>query len=63
MRKLCVTAFISLDGIMQAPGGPEEDPTGGFEWGGWAVNYFDEDMVASTTESDPYELLLGRGTY
>jgi dihydrofolate reductase len=63
MRKLCVTAFISLDGIMQAPGGPEEDPTGGFEWGGWAVNYFDEEMVASTTESDPYELLLGRGTY
>ncbi len=60
MRKLCVTTFVSLDGVMQAPGGPEEDPTGGFEWGGWAVNYFDEDML---TEQSDYELLLGRGTY
>ena len=48
---------------MQAPGGPDEDPTGGFEHGGWAVNYFDEEMMERIAESDPYELLLGRGTY
>jgi len=48
---------------MQAPGGPEEDPTGGFDHGGWAVNYFDEAMMARVARSGPYELLLGRGTY
>ena len=48
---------------MQAPGGPDEDPTGGFTLGGWAVNYFDEEMMEQVAESDPYELLLGRGTY
>jgi dihydrofolate reductase len=63
MRKLVVNTFMSLDGVMQAPGGPEEDPTGGFEHGGWAVGYFDEDMLRQIEESGPYELLLGRGTY
>ena len=41
MRKIVVGAFMSLDGIMQAPGGPEEDPIGGFKFGGWAAPYFD----------------------
>jgi dihydrofolate reductase len=63
MRTLAVNSFVSLDGVMQAPGGPAEDPTGGFTLGGWAVNYFDDEMMAMVAESGPYELLLGRGTY
>ena len=63
MRKLTVNTFMSLDGVMQAPGGPDEDPTGGFTLGGWAVNYFDDEMMQRMTKADPYELLLGRGTY
>jgi dihydrofolate reductase len=63
MRKLAVNTFMSLDGVMQAPGGPDEDPTGGFTLGGWGVPYFDEEMMAQVAESGPYELLLGRGTY
>jgi dihydrofolate reductase len=63
MRKLAVNTFLSLDGVMQAVGGPEEDPTGGFKLGGWGVNYFDEEMMGLVAEADPYELLLGRGTY
>jgi dihydrofolate reductase len=63
MRKLTVNTFMSLDGVMQAPGGPDEDPTGGFSQGGWAVNYFDDEMMKRMVEADPYELLLGRGTY
>jgi dihydrofolate reductase len=63
MRKLAVNTFMSLDGVMQSPGGPEEDPTGGFTLGGWGVNYFDDEMMRQMAESGPYELLLGRGTY
>jgi dihydrofolate reductase len=63
MRKLAVNTFVSLDGVMQAPGGPDEDPTGGFTLGGWSANYFDEEMIERVAEADPYELLLGRGTY
>lgn len=63
MRKLVANTFMSLDGVMQAPGGPDEDPTGGFTLGGWAVTYFDEEMMTRMAESAPYELLLGRGTY
>jgi dihydrofolate reductase len=63
MRSLVVNTFMSLDGVMQAPGGPHEDPTGGFAHGGWAANYFDEEMMGRMAESGPYELLLGRGTY
>jgi len=63
MRKLVVNTFMSLDGVMQAPGGPQEDPTGGFEHGGWAAGYFDEEMLDQIEKSGPYELLLGRGTY
>jgi dihydrofolate reductase len=63
MRTLAVNTFMSLDGVMQAPGGPEEDPTGGFAHGGWAANYFDDEMMGRMSEAEPYELLLGRGTY
>jgi dihydrofolate reductase len=63
MRKLVVNTFMSLDGVMQAPGGPDEDPTGGFTYGGWGVNYFDDEMMGQIAKADPYELLLGRGTY
>jgi dihydrofolate reductase len=63
MRKLAVNTFMSLDGVMQAPGGPDEDPTGGFTYGGWGVNYMDEEMMDQVARSTPYELLLGRGTY
>jgi dihydrofolate reductase len=63
MRTLAVNTFMSLDGVMQAPGGPEEDPSGGFALGGWAVNYFDEEMMGRMSGAGDYELLLGRGTY
>jgi dihydrofolate reductase len=63
MRKLAVNTIMSLDGVMQSPGGPEEDPTGGFTYGGWGAPYFDEEMMARVADSAPYELLLGRGTY
>ena len=54
---------MSLDGVMQSPGGPDEDPTGGFTRGGWGVPYVDDEMLRLVAESAPYELLLGRGTY
>jgi dihydrofolate reductase len=63
MRELTINTFLSLDGVMQAPGGPEEDPTGGFTLGGWGASYFDEEMIARIATDEPYELLLGRGTY
>ena len=44
MRELIVNTFVTLDGVMQAPGGPEEDPSGGFEHGGWSFGYWDEQM-------------------
>ncbi len=63
MRNLVINTFLSLDGVMQSPGGPEEDPTGEFSLGGWGVPYFDEAMMTRMAELEPYELLLGRGTY
>jgi dihydrofolate reductase len=63
VRILAVNTFMTLDGIMQSPGGPDEDPTGGFRHGGWGVPYFDDEMMETTARSAPYELLLGRGTY
>jgi dihydrofolate reductase len=63
MRTLAVNTYMSLDGVMQAPGGPDEDPAGGFELGGWGVPYFDDEMMEAVARSAPYELLLGRGTY
>jgi len=65
MRKLVVLSFITLDGVMQAPGGPEEDPTGGFKHGGWVAGYFDDFLGKVMVEqmSQPFDLLLGRKTY
>ena len=65
MRQLIVSTFASLDGIMQAPGGPEEDPTGGFAVGGWTFGYWDEsvDISASGFDGKDRELVLGRRTY
>ena len=65
MRKLIVSTFLTLDGVMQAPGGPEEDPSGGFEHGGWSVGYWDDDMneVMGNFMSNPFDLVLGRKTY
>ena len=65
MRKLVVNTFTTLDGVMQAPGGPEEDPTGGFEHGGWSAGYWDEAMGQWMGEfmGKTFELLLGRKTY
>jgi len=65
MRKLIVSTHITLDGVMQAPGAPEEDPSDGFTYGGWSFNYWDDMMRQITTESmeKPFELLLGRKTY
>lgn len=65
MRKIIVGAFVSLDGVMQAPGGPHEDPVGGFAHGGWAAPYFDETMGEAVGEmfAQPFDLLLGRKTY
>jgi dihydrofolate reductase len=65
MRKLMVGTFMTLDGVMQAPGGPEEDPSGGFGYGGWSVNYWDDMMgqVMGEQMSVPFDLLLGRKTY
>ena len=65
MRKLTVGAMISLDGVMQAPGGPEEDPTGGFEFGGWVFPHWDEvgGQAMGENFATPFDLLLGRRTY
>jgi dihydrofolate reductase len=65
MRKVVASTFLSLDGVMQAPGGPDEDPTGGFKHGGWTVNYWDEMMGAALDNvfGEPFDLLLGRKTY
>jgi dihydrofolate reductase len=65
MRKLIVNTFVTLDGVMQAPGGPEEDSDGGFTSGGWSVNYWDDMMSQIMGESmaKPFDLLLGRKTY
>lgn len=65
MRKLIVLSFITLDGVMQAPGGPEEDTSGDFKFGGWTVGYFDEmaGKVMGEQMGHPFDLLLGRRTY
>lgn len=65
MRKIVVSTFLSLDGVMQAPGGPGEDPGGGFDQEGWSVNYWDERMGQIMTDfmGTPFDLLLGRKTY
>ena len=64
MRKIIVLSFITLDGVMQAPGGPEEDTSGGFKYGGWVAPYFD-DVADKVMEKQmkPADLLLGRKTF
>jgi dihydrofolate reductase len=67
MRKVMVGAMVSMDGVMQAPGGPEEDPTGGFKFGGWVGPLGDTDPVfgeeLGKLFGEPFDLLLGRRTY
>jgi dihydrofolate reductase len=65
MRNLIVLSFITLDGVLQAPGGPEEDTSGDFKFGGWSVGYFDETLGNAMGEQmgHPFDLLLGRRTY
>ena len=66
MRKLIVIEFITLDGVMQAPGGPKEDTSGGFKYGGWTAPYFDEfigEVMGEQMSLERSELLLGRKTY
>jgi dihydrofolate reductase len=65
MRKVITGAFVSLDGVMQAPGGPEEDPTRSFKFGGWVVPYIDEVFGQAVDKmfGQPFDLLLGRKTY
>jgi dihydrofolate reductase len=64
-RTLTVNTFLTLDGVMQAPGGPEEDPSGGFAFGGWSVNYWDDQMgqIMGDVMGVPFDLVLGRKTY
>jgi dihydrofolate reductase len=64
-RKIITTTFVTLDGVMQAPGGPQEDASGGFTQGGWPANYWDESMgkIISSFMQLPFELLLGKRTY
>ncbi|MDB5432122.1 MAG: hypothetical protein JWP35_3238 [Caulobacter sp.] len=65
MRKIIVGAQVSIDGVMQAPGGPSEDPTKGFRFGGWAMPYFNEEFGEEIERlfKERFDLLLGRKTY
>lgn len=65
MRKITGSAFVSLDGVMQAPGGPTEDPTGGFDGGGWVFKLWDDEVGEAICSlfAGEYDLLLGRRTY
>jgi dihydrofolate reductase len=65
MRKVIAGTFVSLDGVMQAPGGSEEDPSGGFRHGGWTVHYWDDASAQAVDKlhAAPFDLLLGRRTY
>ncbi len=65
MRKLVVLTFVSLDGVMQAPGGPQEDTSGGFAHGGWSVGYWDDTLAQTMGEQmgHSFDLLLGRKTH
>jgi dihydrofolate reductase len=65
MRKIIVLTFVTLDGVMQSPGGPQEDPSGGFKYGGWTVPFFDDFLgeEMGVQMEKPFDLLLGRKTF
>ncbi|MEO6175748.1 MAG: dihydrofolate reductase family protein [Flavobacterium circumlabens] len=64
MRKIIVLSMITIDGVMQAPGGPEEDPSGGFEYGGWVAPFGDEEYgKVMQKQMEPADILLGRKTF
>ena len=64
MRKIITTTFVTLDGVMQAPGGPDEDKSSGFKYGGWTAHYWDDkDQTMEGFLKQPFELLLGKKTY
>src|SRR4051812_48366622 len=66
MRKIITTTFITLDGVMQAPGGPEEDTANGFKYGGWQLSFPHDEVLGSILAgffTIPFELLLGKITY
>jgi dihydrofolate reductase len=65
MRKIIVLTFVTMDGVMQGPGGPQEDTSGDFKYGGWTVPYFDDALGQTMVEqmAKPFELLLGRKTF
>ncbi|HKC55430.1 MAG TPA: dihydrofolate reductase family protein [Vicinamibacterales bacterium] len=65
MRKIITTTFVTLDGVMQAPGGPEEDASGGFKYGGWQAHVMDDSLGEALNEfvKPPFAMLLGRTTY
>src|SRR6185437_12154345 len=67
MRKIITTTFVTLDGVMQAPGGPEEDTSNGFKYGGWQFAWDEKDEIAdkimNKLMAEPFDLLLGRRTY
>lgn len=65
MRRVVANTFVTLDGVMQAPGGPDEDPSGGFKHGGWVFPYWDDelDRRMESFMGKPFDLLLGRRTY
>jgi dihydrofolate reductase len=65
MRKIVVLTFITFDGVMQAPGGPDEDSSGNFKHGGWTVPYFDDSLgkIMDRQMGSPFDLLLGRKTF
>lgn len=65
MRELAIITFITLNGVMQSPGSPEEDPSGGFTGGGWAADYWEGVMahVKQEAMAEPYDILFGRKTY
>src|SRR5215470_39775 len=65
MRKIITTTFVTMDGVMQAPGGPDEDTSGRFKYGGWQANVMDDSLGEGLNEllKPPFAMLLGHTTY